>query len=163
MILVDNKLQVAKYRLAFVVTFVIGLFFLFFALFSKSQITENLVYLIIGLVLLAVFLFMVLLKPEYVYLSIEKNSKIVVRNYTAFPVFRKYKAFEIPLKAIHDFEINKTFFGLRRFIRFTVKTQKQIGKYPWLSLSAAPKKDILKIIEALNKMVPTDKRKKADF
>jgi hypothetical protein len=30
MILVDNKLQVAKLRLAFVVTFATGLFFIFF-------------------------------------------------------------------------------------------------------------------------------------
>ena len=34
----------------------------------------------------------IMIKPEYIFIKIEKNSKLIVRNYTAFPLFRKYKA-----------------------------------------------------------------------
>ncbi len=160
MILIDNKLQVAKLRLAFVVTFATGLFFIFFGFFSNNTSSENMISLIIGAILLLVFSFLVVIKPEYVYISVQKNSKIIIRNYTAFPLFRKYKAFEVPVNSVHGFEINQGFLGKKRFIRILVKTKNQVGKYPWLSLSAVSKNDINKTIETLNKMLPADKRNK---
>ena len=163
MILVDNKLQVAKLRLAYVVTFTTGLFFVFFALFSKNTAFENLISLIAGIVLLSIFFFLLIIKPEYVFISIEKNSKIVVRNYTAFPLFRKFKAFEVPVKAIHGLELNKGLFGLKKFMRILVKTKNQVGRYPWLSLSAVSKKDIGIMIQSLNKLLPADKRNTDKF
>jgi len=163
MILVDNKLQVAKLRLAYLVSFATGLFFLFFALFSKNTTFENTISLIAGIVLLLVFSFMLIIKPEYVFITIEKNNKLIVRNYTAFPLFRKYKAFEVPVKSIHGFELSKSFFSQKKFIRILVKTKNRIGKYPWLSLSAVPTKDINVIIESLNKLLPSDKRNKVKF
>ncbi len=163
MILVDNKLQVAKLRLAFVVTFATGLFFIFFGLFSNNTGFENLMSLILGVALILIFLFLIMLKPEYIYIAIQKNSKLIVRNYTAFPLFRKYKAFEIPLNSIYDFEVSKSLMGKKRSIQISVKTKNKIGKYPWLSLSAVSKNDLNKTIESLNKLLPTDRRNKAKF
>jgi len=163
MTLVDNKLSVAKYRLAYIVTFVTGLGFIFFAEFSNNPIKENKFSLILGIVLLLIFFLMLLIKPEYVYFSIEKNSKLLVRNYNAFPLFRKYKAFEIPLNNIHDFEIKQELFGLKKSIRILVKSKNKVGKYPWQSLSAVPSKNINQIIDALNKLLPPDMRKKTRF
>jgi hypothetical protein len=163
MILVDNKLQVAKLRLAFVVTFATGLFFIFFGLFSNNTGFENLISLIIGIILLLIFSFLLILKPEYIYITIQKNSKLIVRNYTAFPLFRKYKAFEVPINSVHSFEINKSLMGKRRFIRILVKTKNKVGKYPWLSLSAVSINDINKTIESLNKLLPADRRNRSKF
>ncbi len=163
MILIDNKLQVAKLRLAFVVTFATGLFFIFFGMFSNNTGFENLISLIIGVTLILIFIFLVLLKPEYIYIAIQKNSKIIVRNYTAFPLFRKYKAFEIPVNSIYDFEVNNSLLGRKRSIRILVKTKNKIGKYPWLSLSAVSKNDLNKTIESLNKLLPADRRNKVKF
>lgn len=163
MILVDNKLQVAKLRLAFVVTFATGLIFFFLGLYSNNAGVENTISLILGIILLFVFFLLLFVKPEYVYMSIQKNSKLLVRNYTAFPFFRKYKAFEVPLNAVHSFEFSKSFFGKRRSVRILVKTKKSVGKYPWLSLSAVSKNEINKMTESLNKLVPADKKNKTKF
>ncbi|MDF1549860.1 MAG: hypothetical protein P1P88_18680, partial [Bacteroidales bacterium] len=120
MILADNKLPVAKYRLAYIVTFATGLGLVLFAEFSNSPIKENLFSLILGILLLATFIIMLLIKPEYVYFALEKNTKLVVRNYNAFPLFRKYKAFEIPINIIQDYEIKTELLGLKKVIRIIV-------------------------------------------
>lgn len=159
MILADNKLPVAKYRLAYIVTFATGLGLVLFAEFSNSPIKENLFSLILGILLLAAFVIMLLIKPEYVYFALEKNTKLVVRNYNAFPLFRKYKAFEIPINIIQDYEIKTEFLGLKKVIRIVVKTKNKVGKYPWISISAVSKKEIKATLTTLNKLIPSDKRK----
>lgn len=159
MILVDNKLKVAKYRLAYIVTFPIGILFFIFALYSNSPAKENVVSLAIGSLLLFIFVFMLIIDPQYIYISIVKNNKIIVRNYTAFPLFRNYKAFEIPINTFYDFEIQKQLGGLKKAFRITVASKKKIGKYPWISLSAVSKNEINTIISSLNKLVPADRRK----
>lgn len=150
--LIDNKLQIAKLRLAYMVSFFLGNLFLVFAFFSDNNgFVNNTVGLVIAIVLLCVFLFLLIIKPEYIFIQISKKNSIIVRTYSAFPMFRKYKSFEIPLNTIIGLERKKNNFYPKPYFRFVVKTKKSIGKYPWLSLSAVPKKDFNRMITYLNK------------
>ncbi len=159
MIIVDNKIQVAKIKLAYIVTFLMGIFLVISSHFIGLTEVETHVCIISGVVLLITFIYLLLIKPQYVYFSVESNSKIIVRNYQALPVFRKYKAFEIKIENIKDYELKSSFFNQVKQIRFLVSTKNKIGKYPWICLSALPKKDINSLIVFLNKILPVEKRK----
>jgi hypothetical protein len=159
MIIVDNTIPVAKLRLAYVVTIVLGIILIVSPVFINLSKLESVLCSISGAVLLLLFVYLLIIKPQYVYISVENNSKIIVRNYQAFPVFRKYKAFEINITNIQDYELKNSFLNQMKSIRFSVTTKNKIGKYPWISLSAVPKKDIKSLISLLNKILPPKKRK----
>jgi hypothetical protein len=160
MIIVDNKLQIAKIRLAYIFTIMASSSLLVYSFFSKTYTDGKLISFIIGIIMFIIFLFLLLIKPEYIYFSIENNNKIIIKNYTAFPLFRKYKAFEIPISSIYDYEIKKVFLDQLIFMRISVKSKNKIGKYPWLSLSSLSKKELKRLIETLDKILPAEKRKK---
>jgi len=159
MIVVDNKIQVAKIKLAYIITFLIGVLLLISPYFIRVTKIEFLFSIIFGGALLIIFIYLLLIKPQYAYFSVESNTKIIVRNYNAFPFFRKYKAFEVKIASIQDYEIKYSLFNQVLQIRFLVTTKNKIGKYPWISLSAVPKKDIQSLIATLNKILPPEKRK----
>jgi hypothetical protein len=158
MIIVDNRLQVAKIRLAYILTIAGGVILVIYSLFSNSYVEGKIFNLIFGIILCFIFLYLIIIKPEYIFFSVEDNTKLIVRNYTAFPLFRKYKAYEIPLSVVFDYEIKKAFFNRLIFLRLIVKKNNKVGKYPWLSLSAMPKRDFKKLTESLNKMISVEKR-----
>jgi len=160
MILIDNKIQVAKIRMAYIVTLSIGLILLVLPPLIDFTKFESLMSQITGALLLMIFIYLLLIKPEYLYFSVENNTKLTIRYYQAFPAFRKYKAFEIKIASIQDFEVKNSLFNRVKMIRFLVSTKNKVGKYPWLSLSAVPKKDIDSLMNFLNKILPPDKRKK---
>ena len=160
MTIVDNKLEVAKIRLTYIITISACIILVLYSVFARGQSEGKIYSLILGTLFCLAFLYLIIIKPEYIYFSIETNKKLVVRNYTAFPLFRKYKAFEIPLASMYDFEIKKAFFNRLVFMRIHIKTNNKIGKYPWLSLSALPAKDRKKLVDNLNKLISADKRKK---
>jgi hypothetical protein len=158
MILVDNKLQVAKIRLSYIVSIVTGSILIIYSIFSSYGAEGKWLSLILGLTCIGIFLYLLIIKPEYTYFAIENNNKLVVRNYVAFPIFRKYKAFEVPLSVIYDYEIKKAFFDQIIFIRILVKKNNKIGKYPWISLSISPEKDLKKLYQTLDKLLHIEKQ-----
>lgn len=160
MILVDNKIQVAKIRLSYIVSIITGSILIIYSSFSTSGAEGKILSLALGLICYIIFLYLLIIKPEYAYFAIENNSKLVVRNYAAFPVFRKYKAFEVLLSSIYEYEIKKALFDQIIFIRILVRSQNKIGKYPWISLSALPQKDLDKLYQTLDKFLQVDKTKK---
>jgi hypothetical protein len=162
MIIVDNKLQVAKIRLAYILTISLGILLIIYSLFANSYTEGKIMSLVIGIVLCLVFLYLLVIKPEYIFFSIQDNNKIIVRNYTAFPMFRKYKSYEIRLSEIYDYEIKKAFFNQLIFIRILVKKNNKTGTYPWLSLSVLPKADLKKLTDSLNKLL-SNERKKSEY
>ncbi len=159
MIVVDNKIQVAKIKLAYIITFLIGILLLIYPYFMQVTKIELLFSIIFGSALIITFIYLLLIKPQYAYFSVENNTKIIVRNYNAFPFFRKYKAFEVKIASIQDYEIRYSFFNQVQQIRFLVTTKNKVGKYPWISLSAVPKKDVKTFVALLNKILPPEKRK----
>lgn len=159
MILVDNKLKVAKIRLTYILTITGGALLIIYSVFSNHYAEGKLMSLILGIVFCLVFLYLIIIKPEYIFFSFEDNKKLIVRNYTAFPLFRKYKAYEIILSDIFDYEIKKAFFDQLIFIRILVRKNNNIGKYPWLSLSIVSKTELKKITDNLDKLISLEKRK----
>jgi hypothetical protein len=158
MILVDNKLKVAKIRLTYILTISAGALLVIYSIFSNHYAEGKFLSLVVGILLCLVFLYLIIIKPEYIFFSIEDNKKLIVRNYTAFPLFRKYKAYEIILSNIFDYEIKKAFFNQLIFIRILVKKNNKIGNYPWLSLSIVSKTELKKITDNLDKLIALEKR-----
>jgi hypothetical protein len=159
MIIIDNKLQVAKIRLTYILTISSGILLIIYSLFANSYTEGKVLSLVLGCASCLVFLYLLIIKPEYIFFSVQNNNKLIVRNYVAFPVLRKYKSYEIPLSEIYDYEIKRAFFDRLIFIRIHVKKNNKIGNYPWLSLSALPKADIKRLTENLNKLIPNERRK----
>jgi hypothetical protein len=160
MIIADNKIQVAKLRLAYIVSLAMGILLLLSSFLFKLTIQEEILGIVLGAILLLVFIYLIIIKPDYIYFAVENNTKIIVRTYSAFPLFRKYKAFEIIINEFQDIELSYHFFKQIKKIRFTISKNNKVGKYPWLNLSAFSNKDIILITEKLNKILPPGKRKK---
>jgi len=160
MTIVDNKLQVAKIRLIYILTISCGTFLILYSLFSNVYAEGKFPSLIVGMILCLVFLYLLVIKPEYIFFAIQNNSKLIVRNYTAFPMFRKYKSYEILLSEIYDYELKKAFFNRLIFIRIHIKKNNKVSQYPWLSLSALSSTELKKLTETIEKFISQEKRKK---
>jgi len=149
MIVVNNQLQVAKIKLAYILSFFMGIGF-FVPIFVTQHITiEHYVMFALAIILCVSFTYLVLIKPEYVYFAEVKGS-LQIKNYPARPILRQYKAFEIKLSSIHHFEINRSIFNKKITLTIWVKTNKGTGNYPPLSLSALSKNDLLKMSKYLS-------------
>jgi len=148
--IVNNQLQVAKIKLAYVISLIVGVFSLVFA-FSSSYFTfENYIMLFFAVFLFIFFIYLIIIKPEYVYFAEIKN-KIIIKNYPARPIFRNYKAYEINFDALYDYKIQKSFFDKRIELVLTVKTKKGKGNYPPMSLSALSNNELDKLSKFLFK------------
>ena len=148
--IVNNQLQVAKIKLAYIVSFVIGLFLMAFAVSASYFSIEHYIMLFLSVFLLIFFIYLIIIKPEYVYFY-EKNNKIQIKNYPARPFFRNYKAFNIDTSTLYNFKIQKSFFNQKTELILTIKTKKGRGSYPPISLSALSKNEIIKLSKFLNK------------
>ncbi len=157
MILIDNRLQVAKIRLAYIVSLAISVMFL---AFSFSRFADKQLGLIVAGIILLIFVYLLIIKPEYVFIQIVKNSKLIVRTYHAFPMFRQYKAYEVALNSLIAVETKKNPFSSKPFFRLAVRNKKAVGKYPWLSLSIVSKRDFNKFADYINRNVKVEKKVK---
>jgi hypothetical protein len=80
------------------------------------------------------------------------GSKITIRYYTAHPIFRRYKAFELPKSYFYDYKISEKLFGFIKTFQIIVKTPKGRFNYPPLSISLLSKQqieDLIKLSEEL--------------
>ena len=147
--IINNQLQVAKIKLAYILSLSIGLFLLAFGLFGSFYSFEKYIMLFAAIILLMFFIYLVIIKPEYIYIA-EIKDKIQIKNYPARPLLRNYKAFEIKLSTLNNFKIQKSFFNQKASLILTIKTKKGEGNYPPLSLSALSKKELTKLSKYLS-------------
>ena len=148
--IVKNQLQVAKIKLAYIVSLVIGVFLMGFVFTSSFFALENYIMFFFAVFLLLFFLYLIIIKPEYVYFAKNKN-KIIIKNYPARPILRNYKAYEINLNDFYNFNVNKRFFNKKLELILTIKTKKGEGSYPPISLSALSNSEIKKLLSFLGK------------
>ncbi len=148
MILIDNRLQVAKIRLGYIVSLTMAVVFF---IFTFSTVVDTRISWVAVVITLACFVFMLLMKPEYVYIQVKNSKKLIIRTYHAFPMFRKYKSYEVSLSNFVRIESKKNVFSSKPFIRFIVKSKKSEGSYPWLSFSVVPKQDYNRFRTYFNK------------
>lgn len=149
MIIVNNQLQVAKTRLAFIIFFFLSIGFLIPLFVTHNVTIEHYVMFILAIVLIIYIIYLTIIKPEYIYMAEIKGS-LQIKNYPARPILRQYKAFEIKLSSLHHFEIHRSIFNQKITLIIWIKTKKGIGNYPPLSISSLSKNDLLKLAKYLN-------------
>ena len=124
-------------------------------------ITMTVLILIEEFVILAIFagifllgvLIVAILNFQYIRILEDKN-KLIFRYYSIFSINRTYQSIEIPTEHLRKVEVFKFLFGLKWDIRFTVRIRQGIADYPFVSLTAVPFKDRVKVIEQLKNLVP---------
>jgi len=109
-----------------------------------ATITLAILFALIGLMIS-------LLDLQFVKIGIEKGS-MVVRYYSFFYGFRKYRTFEFPIGRLQKMEVRKQYFGIKWEIRFTVRLKNRLADYPWVSLSAIPFTKRSKLVAALKEL-----------
>ena len=145
---VDNKLQTAKLKIGY------SIMLAFMVSLSIYYTFEKLKGLIIPFIVLATgltYIILLLRKSNYFFLEYIGN-KITVKYYTAHPIFRKYRVFEVPKSYLEGYVIKKKLFGFLETIQFTVNTPKGKFKYPPLSialLSVEQKHELIRILKEI--------------
>jgi hypothetical protein len=153
---VDNRLRTAKLKIMYLVTGIVIFAISIYTYFEHYQIGVHPItfkYVLPGIIGVLVFTYVFLLLRKLDYFFIEYlGNKIVVRYYTAYPIFRKYKAFEIPQSYFYDYKITLHFFGLRKSLQIVVNTPKGKFSYPQISISLLSKKQMNDLIKMLNEL-----------
>ena len=150
MVIINNQLQVAKNKLAFILSFFAGIGFLIPLFVVNFVSSEHYVMFAFGILLILFVIYLFLIEPEYIYFA-EIKGNLQIKNYPARPILRKYKAYEIKLNSLHHFEIKRSVFNKKVSIVLWVKTKKGVGNFPPLSLSALTKNEQLKLTKYLSK------------
>jgi hypothetical protein len=149
MVIVNNQLKVAKIKMAYILSFLVGIGMIVPIFVVRSVTIEHLVMSILGIILCLYFIYLIISEPQYIYME-ESKGKLRIKTYPARPVLRQYKAFEINLNTLSHFEIRKSFFGLKSSLTLWIQTKKGSGAYPPLSLSALSKVEQQKISKYLS-------------
>ncbi len=140
---VNNATETGKYRLYFILSIMIILVALAFMILDKIDL-PNIVILILGLFS---FIYILIKKPYFV--QFETNHKeIVIKFYSAIPIFRKPKAIKIPINKLVKYEIIKK--NIKEFLIVYIKTNKKLAKYPPVPLSIVSQEMKDKMTKELN-------------
>lgn len=153
---VDNRLRTAKlkimYTISGIVIFALSLY-LYFEHHQKAIYPIAYNYVLPGAIIILLSLYFIFLLRRLDYFFIEfLGQKIVVRYYTAYPIFRKYKAIEIPKSYFYDYKIKSYFFGFRKTVQFIVNTPKGKFSYPPVSISLLSKKQNTELVKMLDNL-----------
>ena len=148
---IDNKLNAGKIRLAYLsIPF---LFVLFLAVSLSLEWFDGFKYLFIvaGLFFLIIF-FIRSFHFKYVKFFYEKG-KLNFKFHGLGPLGKEFKIIELSVNKFYKFEIEYSFFDLKRNIILYQKLKGKIAKYPPISLSAMSRKDIDEMQIFLNKVL----------
>jgi len=153
---VDNRLRTAKLKIMYMITGIVIFALSIYLYFEHYQIGVHPIafkYVLPGAIGLLIFIYFILLLRKLDYFFIEYlGNKIVVRYYTAYPIFRKYKAFEVPRSYFYDYKIKSKLFGYRKTVQFIVNTPKGKFTYPPLSISLLSEKQMIDLIKMLDEL-----------
>jgi len=156
---IDNRLNTGKIRMAYIVLLSISAFSIAYAMFEGYSFREHYLALAFAGLLILVYMFMHLKNLYYFYYNDEK-SHIVIRYYYAHPFMRRYKTFQIKATELDKYEITTTLFGLQKYITLYAQTGKGTAKYPAVSISALSEKELMDLEKALNQNIQFNFKKK---
>ncbi len=112
---------------------------------------------ILVLVLSGIFIFsLVLIRVlnfNFVRFQLE-NGRIIIRYYSLYAVERNYESIEFPVASLRYVKVKKYLFGLKWDLHLTVKLKQGIATYPAVCLSAIPKGERKKILDAIYILSP---------
>lgn len=149
----DNQIPTVKWMAAEVVSAVLSIAFFITAACSNNW----LAYLIVAVVLAAIFAALLYLNPSYFYFSDESKQFVEVRSVQAFPFFRKPLGWKFPKQTVVKHTMETDTYGLRKFLSITIqgmdpKTRKMViqstGK---INVSIIKKETLDKIEGALRR------------
>ncbi|MCF6242041.1 MAG: hypothetical protein L3J74_11930 [Bacteroidales bacterium] len=149
MVIVNNQLKVAKIKMAYILSFLVGIGMIIPIFVVRAVTFEHLIMSVLGIGLFLYFIYLLISEPQYIYME-EAKGKLQIKTYPARPVLRQYKAFEINLNTLSHFELRKSFLGLKSSLTLWIQTKKGSGAYPPLSLSALSKAEQQKISKYLS-------------
>ena len=153
---VDNRLRTAKLKIMYTISGIVIFALSLYLYFEYHQVAIYPIafnYVLPGAIIILVSVYFVFLLRKLDYFFIEfLGKKIVVRYYTAYPIFRKYKAIEIPKSYFFDYKIKTKLFGFRKTLHLIVKTPKGKFSYPPISISLLSNKQMRDLINMLNEL-----------
>ena len=159
----DNLLSTSKYRLAYIVTFLLSIGSFIYYYVDRPH---PLSLLAAGIIFAVVFLFMLLvLRPSFFSFCDEKDP-IEIRTYNAFPIMRQHVAFSIKKQLLHKYIIKKQLFGLRRTLSITIRginKQREVEEftYPAFNISSLSIGEVEQLEKQLNHYINANLERKS--
>ncbi|PWD99954.1 hypothetical protein [Marinilabilia rubra] len=89
---------------------------------------------------------------HYIQLEVKDNKDLMVKYYNLFPVGRKFRAFQIPIKNLHHHEVKYGAGGFTSWLIIFQRMQGGLAKYPAVGLSAMSNKGRQEMIKYLSKL-----------
>ena len=136
---IDNYRKAIAYKFYFPIIGVGALSIFIYSLIEQGNL--NLIYYAISLLLVVLYVFLAIRKPNYFYFE-PRHSTIIIRYYSPQPFFFFFKAFEIPINYFSSYEIKQKFSGYKKSIIFKIKKGKSTGQYPSVSISLLSQNEI---------------------
>ncbi len=142
-----NRIKLLK-KVFYLVAVVIAIVVLVFVGLKKDMFA-----LVTGVLLVLWFVVFQVTEFMYIQFSVE-NGKVTLRYYPAVKFgHREYNAIEFPENTLHNFNFEKSFFGLVRDLTLMVRTKRGIAEYPSISLAATNKAERKEIEEKLREIL----------
>lgn len=149
----DNKGQSSNYFLLFIFSFVVflGVAFYFVATNKTWELIANIVIAVVY------FFVMGQLKPSFFEMLVT-DQQIQVNYYSVFTVARSYQSVEMTLYQLKDYQIRRTFLGLKKELVLSVESRFGLADYPPISISILNKTELLRIKKVLDQILDNNNR-----
>ena len=108
-------------------------------------------WVVMGVAILMVLLFIVMMLMQYNYFFCEiNNDKLIFKFHGLAPLNKEYKTYKIKTQNFKSFNINSSMFGLiKKLTIFIVVEKNKIAKYPPVSISALSSEQEKQLVNAL--------------
>lgn len=121
---------------------------LLIAMTAAIMLEKFILVLILGGVFIFALVLIRVMNFNFVRFQLE-NGKIIIRYYSLYAVERNYESIEFPVASLRHAKVKKYLFGLKWDLHLTVKLKQGIAIYPAVCLSAIPKGERRKIVDAI--------------
>ena len=149
--LINNKELAARVRFGFMMVILVYLVLMVLSLFVHW---ENKHLYVIGLSVLFVIGLVLFLMKGYNYIYFNPDgSKIILRYMQLQPFLFESNSIEIPKEQFVQYQLKKSFFGMRTSVVLYQKTDKGLSKYRPVSLESlktSEKRDMLEVLDRLS-------------
>lgn len=108
--------------------------------------------IIISIIYLCFLMYNYIIDYNFISFS-DEGSKLVFHYISTRPLNKNRKAIEISKSKFEGYKIEKSIFGMKKEIVFSVKTQNGVAKYPPLNISALSNTQIYYLTTSLKQMV----------
>ena len=155
---VDNALNSAKIRIAYLIFIFVFSSLLIYALIEEVP-KQKYATLFGAALFFCIYLFLNALNLFFVQIE-DTQTKLVVRYYFSHPFLSRPKTFDFQKSSFAKYEIVAYLGKLRKDIIFYQSTPKGLLKYPPISISAYSSADLVNLEKLLNRVLMQNKAKK---